>query len=317
MPVLDFTEIAAAHVANGLQDTFELFAREFLKSMGFKILADPDRGADGGVDLIVAEERKGIAGVTTLRWLVSCKHKAASGNSVSPNDDRNISDRILANNCDGFMGFYSTLASAGLSGLLAGMNDQFETQVFDREKIEEVLLRSKDGISLARRFFPASLDAWMRENPDPARIFADEPALLCNVCGKNLFEADDKGIVTLWQRMRAGNFEAATHYEHILWSCRGACDQHNRERMYHKDLIDGWDDIEDVMIPLVYIKWVMTFLNGLNSGTIYSDKAFDEMKTFLLQVFPHIARHPTMKQVERARDLGDIPEYLGGLGYYT
>ncbi len=30
MPVLDFTEIPEAHLATGRQDTFELFARDFL-----------------------------------------------------------------------------------------------------------------------------------------------------------------------------------------------------------------------------------------------------------------------------------------------
>lgn len=75
MAVLDFKEIPEAHVANGLQDTFELFAREFLEFMGFKIISIPDRGADGGVDLIVEEHRHGIGGVTIVRWLVSCKHK--------------------------------------------------------------------------------------------------------------------------------------------------------------------------------------------------------------------------------------------------
>ncbi|HIB5266505.1 TPA: hypothetical protein ACWW8T_001809 [Escherichia coli] len=57
MPVLDFKEIPEAHKATGLQDTFELFSRDFLAFLGYKIISDPDRGADGGVD-IIAEEKK-------------------------------------------------------------------------------------------------------------------------------------------------------------------------------------------------------------------------------------------------------------------
>ena len=36
MPQLDFKEIPLANLADGEQDTFELFAREFLELFGFK-----------------------------------------------------------------------------------------------------------------------------------------------------------------------------------------------------------------------------------------------------------------------------------------
>lgn len=79
MPVLDFTEISEAHKSSGLQDTFELFARDFLSFIDYKILTDPDRGADGGVDLIVEERRTSVGGETLIKWLISCKHKTHSG----------------------------------------------------------------------------------------------------------------------------------------------------------------------------------------------------------------------------------------------
>ncbi|TCN75720.1 restriction endonuclease [Shewanella fodinae] len=96
MTVLDFKEIPEAHIATGEQDTFELFARDFLDFIGYKIITNPDRGADGGVDLIVEESRTGVGGETIIRWLVSCKHKAHSGKSVTPTDDANIRDRVEA-----------------------------------------------------------------------------------------------------------------------------------------------------------------------------------------------------------------------------
>lgn len=82
MAVLDFTEISEAHVANGQQDSFELFAREFLAFIGYEIERNPDRGADGGRDIIAREMRSGVGSQTIVRWLVSCKHKAHSGRSV-------------------------------------------------------------------------------------------------------------------------------------------------------------------------------------------------------------------------------------------
>ena len=73
MTVLNFKEIPEAHIASGLQDTFELFARDFLDFMGYRIITDPDRGADGGKDLIVEESRTGVGGETKIKWLVSCQ----------------------------------------------------------------------------------------------------------------------------------------------------------------------------------------------------------------------------------------------------
>jgi len=86
MPVIDFKEIAVA-TSGAQRDQFELFAREFLDGQGFKIVIGPDRGPDAGRDLVVEEIRTGIAGETRLKWLVSCKHKAHSGASVTPEDE--------------------------------------------------------------------------------------------------------------------------------------------------------------------------------------------------------------------------------------
>lgn len=65
--VLDFKEIPEANTGSGLQDTFELFTRDFLSFLGYRIIQDPDRGADGKKDLIVEEVIKGITDEYTIR----------------------------------------------------------------------------------------------------------------------------------------------------------------------------------------------------------------------------------------------------------
>ena len=85
--LLDFREIPQANVGGGLQDTFELFTRDFLAYLGYRIVQDPDRGADGKKDLIVDEIIKGITSEYTIRWLVSCKHYAHSGAAVKDSDE--------------------------------------------------------------------------------------------------------------------------------------------------------------------------------------------------------------------------------------
>ena len=69
MAIIDFNEIPEANSLNDNRDEFELFAREFFETMGFKILDGPDRGPDGGRDLIIEETRDGIIGKTSFKWL--------------------------------------------------------------------------------------------------------------------------------------------------------------------------------------------------------------------------------------------------------
>src|SRR5262249_4930242 len=156
MPALDFKEIPRADIANGEQDTFELFARDFLTLLGYKIVSGPDRGQDGGRDLIAVETRAGIGGETIVRWLVSCKHKAYSGRSVTLEDEPDILDRVASNSCASFIGVYSTLPASSLTRKLEGLRGQngFEFQLLDRERIELELLTSPDGLGLAKRYFP-------------------------------------------------------------------------------------------------------------------------------------------------------------------
>jgi len=310
MPILNFKEIPEAHKSSGLQDTFELFARDFLSFMGYTIITEPDRGADGGVDLIIEEKRIGIGGATIIRWLVSCKHQAFSGKSVSPTVENNIRDRVETHNCNGFIGFYSTLPSSGLSTNLEGMKDKFEYQIFDKEKIEKELLHSSDGLQVAERYFPKSLGEWKTENPKPAKLFIDNPSLKCQVCDKELLTNDYGNLISIWKKVDDNGIE---HIEHIFWTCKGYCDD-TISSTIDNDLINGWEDISDVMIPTTFIRWIMSTLNEHRNGVIYSDKAFENLKEFILQIFPHISRELTTKEKERLSSLSMIPSYLGGLG---
>lgn len=160
MAALDLKEISPAHV--GLErDQFEMFARDFLLAQGFMIISDPDRGPDGGRDLIAKEERLGPGGKNTINWLVSCKHKAHSGSSVSPGDDTNIRDRLETHNCQGFIAFYSTIPSSGLAQTLTALRPKYEYIQYDCEAIERQLLHDSIGRSLAARYTPISFNKWM------------------------------------------------------------------------------------------------------------------------------------------------------------
>src|SRR5215510_621841 len=176
--LLDFKEIPEAGKASGKQDTFELFARDVLELLGFRIIQGPARGPDGGKDMIVEEGRL----TTALKWLVSCKHFAFSGKSVRPEDEKNVFERVDAANCHGFLGFYSTLPSAGLSDLLQRQSKVL-TKLFDHEEIERYLLASSQGRQLAERYFPLSVKKLQHT---PAKILDEPVQIECENCGKDL-----------------------------------------------------------------------------------------------------------------------------------
>jgi hypothetical protein len=163
MSALNFREIPAANSFEGVQDTFEMFGRDFLEYIGYRTISGPNRGADRGKDLIVVESRIGVGGETEIKWLVSCKHKAHSGMSVTPQDEQNIRDRLELHRCNGFLGVYSTLPSSGLSEILDGLKNKHEVRIYDWGQIEKSLLSTIDGVFLAQRYFPESTRQWKLE----------------------------------------------------------------------------------------------------------------------------------------------------------
>lgn len=167
MGALDFKEIPPAQ-SGPERDKFELFAREFLIAEGFRIVEHPDRGADGGRDIIAEEDRVGPGGANVVRWLVSCKHKAFSGTSVLQTDEFNVRDRLGTHRCQGFIAFYSTLPSSGLGGTLNGLKPDFEYLQLDSDAIERKLLENPRGRGLAVRYMPKSYNAWMQASMNVA-----------------------------------------------------------------------------------------------------------------------------------------------------
>lgn len=317
MPVLDFSEITEAHIASGKQDTFELFARKFLEYIGFTISQGPDRGPDGGKDLIVNESRKGVGGETTINWLVSCKHKAHSGSSVGTNDEIDIPGRVEANKCQGFIGFYSTLPSSGLTTKLEGLKNRLEYQIYDYEKIEQNLLNSSKGCSISKRYFPISTNKWLSNKPKPEKFFWKFPELACDYCGKNLLEPKKSGIVVMWEKTYGHRENDDIHeYVDIYCCCKGHCDRVLKNEHYSKydHVIDGWEDIPDIAIPTVYFKWVNSIFIELFHNAKYSESAFKRILEIMSSIFPYISRELTEREKKIVKGLTVIPSYLGGLG---
>lgn len=311
MPILDFKNIPEANGTNA-PDTFELFARDFLGHLGYTILENPSRGADGGKDLIVQETRMGISGNTHVRWLVSCKHYAHSGRSVNPIDEQNLSDRIQQHKCDGFIGFYSTLSSSGLMSRLLSLEDRFLFQIFDASLIEAKLIGNLEGELLAKRYFRESINIFLIENPRPVQLFKDIPELHCEICNKELInnESIRNSIIVFFYEYTPEPYHKK--YIKITTCCKGECDRILETKI---DLLSGWEDLSDLKSPFIYLRHIISFINELNlTHTTYTDEALDSLKTIFIRLFPYVCRELNTHDRELIQDLYKLPSALGGLG---
>ncbi|AZB30274.1 MULTISPECIES: restriction endonuclease [Chryseobacterium] len=165
--IVNFADIPPSNKGGKYQDFFEQFACAFLEAKGFEIVQRPDRGPDGKKDLLVKEIQKGFSGTSETMWLVSCKHKAHSNRSVTDTDEPDISDRVKKFDCDGFIGFYSTIASSGLSNKLQSLKNNskgFKYIIYDNARISSELLTMNQSAAIIANFFPNSYDKYRQLN---------------------------------------------------------------------------------------------------------------------------------------------------------
>lgn len=302
--ILDFKDIPETNKGGGVQDTFELFTRDFLQYLGFRIVSEPDRGADGKKDLIVDEVIQGITSEYTIRWLVSCKHFAHSGASVKDIDEPNIIERLKQHGCQGFMGVYSTLPSSSLSGILSGIDNKI---IFDHEKIEGLLLRDAEGQHLAARYFSKSYAKFRIENPVPAELFTDSKSIHCEVCGADLLDGSKQGIYITFTPFTEHDADGNVIFEdkqikEIHFACKGECDD-KLCQPYKMQYRDQWEDIDDLKNPTLWIKLLMAFLNGIYENHDLSVEAFKTMKQMFIRSYPYVARNMTSIEKEKVKTM--------------
>jgi hypothetical protein len=80
-------------------------------------------------------------------------------------------------------------------------------------------------------------------------------------------------------------------------------------------LVDGWEDISDLVIPIAYVRWIVAMLNEYQRGKSHSDSAFEKCRQLLLNLYPLVSRDMTEEERKRISELGVIPAHMGGWGY--
>ncbi len=301
--MIDYTEIAHD------SDLWELFARDLLQELGFHVEVPPDRGADAGRDILVTEEIRGLTYVGRVRWLVSCKHFATSGKSVNEADDeRNILERLGSFNAQGFLGFYSTIASAGLNRRLSELVNERKIdayRVFDGKLIENHLVTA--GFSkLMLRYFPESY----RKSRPAHRLLGEYQPLPCGNCGKDLLHslvADNAQPIYARVYRRTAS-DARRNIEDIYVACKGECDRELRGRVENGDRLTDWADLSDLTIPIEFLRWVFANMNCIRNGSnVYSDEAYSKLKDLILSMSQLVLRYTSDAERERVRELMNIP----------
>lgn len=308
--LLDFKEIPLATPGSQDPDAFELFAREFFSEvMHFEIVSEPNRGADGGKDLIAIERQFGSLSTTEIKWLISCKHKAHSNQAVSTTDEENISDRIREHKADGFIGFYSTLPSSGLNNRFDSYRNEHKIEIFNRERIETELTKAKKN-NLIQRFFPKSFKRALAESKknEPSIIFGKYEPLLCEYCGKDLLKEhlhDYKAEVVLIENVDAGEYIDA------YVCCKGHCDKALLATKRPLGCIDEWEDISDWIIPSNFMRKEMALINQLQTGSVrYTQNAIEKLKQIILRLSQFALREDDDVQKLRVKRLSELPEWI-------
>jgi hypothetical protein len=285
-------------------ELWEQFAEEFLSLAGLSTESPLDRGADGGKDILMIERVSGPMHAEAFRWLVSCKHTAHSGVAISElTHERNILERVKAFRTDGFLGFYSTLPTAGLNTRLRALTDARELKaykIFSGALIESELLAL--GRSwLVRRYFPESYKVLR-----PVHKLLDEYVeLRCDVCGKDLLEdlyTTDYGsvVAAVDERPQPGK----RHVIEVYFACKGRCDETLERWAYERyKAVTAWEDIFDIAMPNQFLRWIMALINNLRDGVTFSDRAFDKEKHLIIALSQKVFREVSEAERERLREL--------------
>jgi hypothetical protein len=301
--MIDFTEITYD------SDLWELFTRDFLEEVGFHIETPPDRGADQGKDMLVTEDIAGRVYRGRFRWLVSCKHFAKSRKSVNETDDEpNILERLASFKAEGFIGFYSTLASAGLNTRLRQLRDEGKIRayrIFDHKWIENHLVTV--GFSkLMIRYLPESY-----KKVKPLHLITNQyEPLLCRTCGKDvLVEMFTKEyLANMVQIYMWDSTTRKEHIEDVYVACKGGCDREIDRDAKTRGLLTGWTDISDMVIPIEFLRFMFATMNRLRNGyDVYTDEAWKKKRAILITLAQKVLRYTTEKERERFKSLRAFP----------
>ncbi|AEO48776.1 hypothetical protein [Rhodospirillum rubrum] len=300
--MIDFKEIP-----NGEQ--WELFAQAFLRQLGFTIEIPPGRGADRGRDMAVSQLMPDQDGnQRKFVWLVSCKHNAISGASVTPMVENDVPARVRQHQANGFMGFYSTIPSQGLIDRIEGSKSPQDVQAvefFDGARIAELLI-SRGMTLLMAQYMPWSLAALRPVHP----TFGNLIPLLCEVCRNDLLQ--DSILRPGWGTIlfrHDYNISQVTSV-HLsckdgCLSCKDGCNSEIESRYGGDGVIWPSAELRDYLNPAIFMMKMQEHMNQMR----YIPLSFSEAAHHkYMQIFSALSQRTL--RLTTQEDLVDYNSYM-------
>lgn len=148
--MLDFKELSK----DGTD--LERLAREIFVREGYETHWT-GKGTDGGRDLLVKEKVKGPLSTFERLWLVQCKHKAHSGESVGKAEANSLITDCKRVGATGYLMICTTALTSGLIQAYTELKEQENLVIdyWDEVRLEDRLLKPCN-FSLINQFFPKS-----------------------------------------------------------------------------------------------------------------------------------------------------------------
>ncbi|MCZ0952174.1 MAG: hypothetical protein OXQ89_22850 [Rhodospirillaceae bacterium] len=295
--MIDYTEISHP-------DDWELFCRDYLVAHNLVVEVPPGRGADDGRDLLVREQLRGTLTTRSFTWLVSCKHYAASAKSVGVGDENNITDRMAHHEADGFIGFYSTIASSPLVTRLKELRDQGKIAAFEIYDAARIEAGFHDiGLSgVLLQHLPASHTSLRPIHP----LLGKYVPLNCDVCGEDLLRLSTRNDKL--SLISFAHLDDIVHDVHFV--CKGQCDDRIAARIHNRGLVQGWDDIDDYCNPLIFFRRLTGHMAGLRSNPDkYTDHAHARMVELFLAVSQRVLRQTNEEDRKEYFDVREVEEH--------
>lgn len=301
MILIDFTEIPAEG------DRWTLFAQDFMKHLGFQVERPSYRDASNMFDFCAVEQLQGRFNYHPFRWLVSCRHKAATRTAVRESEETDILERLLRCKADGFLGFYSTPVSSALAQSLSEMKGNMlikDYRFFDPKYLETFLVTPAFG-RIVSRYFPN----YAQTHHSIVLIGEEYLPIRCEHCEKDLlatlFSDDQKGVVVRLRRRKTSQEDMDVIHD-VYFACKGACDEQLQAKHCNGTFLSaaGWTDLSDLVIPPIFLERVLSLLNQIgHDEMVFTRQALEKEEYLLRALSQRTLRESTEGERQQAKKL--------------
>jgi len=129
-------------------------------------------------------------------------------------------------------------------------------------------------------------------------VFTEYEPLECWACGKDVLE-EGQGVIAFVRPMDVPVSERRIVDAYA--TCK-ACDRRVQRYFADKGNATSWEDLQDLINPVGFMRWIMALLNRIYAKERYpeeySSEGIEAIKTIALKISQKVIREPTTKEIE-------------------